>query len=61
MLPLLREARKVCKVTNDDDNDDHDDDVGDMVGLNCSHGRRTMLPLLREATTTTMIMVIMIT
>ena len=63
MVPLLREAGKVCKVTDDDDNDDDDDDddVGDTVGLNCSRGRRTMLPLHQEATMTTMITVIMIT
>ena len=30
MLPLLREAGKVCKVSDDDDDDD---DV--VVGLNC--------------------------
>ena len=61
MVPLLRDAGKVCKVTDDDDNDDDDDDVGDTVGLNCSRGRRTMLPLHQEATMTTMIMVILIT
>ena len=33
MVPLLREARKVCKVSDDDDDDDDDVDV--MVGLNC--------------------------
>ena len=34
MLPLLREARKVCKVSDDDDDDGGGDD-DDVVGLNC--------------------------
>ena len=29
MVPLLREARKVCKVSDDDDDDDGDDDDDD--------------------------------
>ena len=60
MLPLLREARKVCKVSDDDsdggDDDDDDDDDGDddddsdvMIGLNCGGVPHTMLPLVREA------------
>ena len=28
MLPLLRDARKVCKVSDDDDDDDDDDGYG---------------------------------
>ena len=28
MLPLLREARKVCKVSDDDGDDDDDEDDG---------------------------------
>ena len=37
MVPLLREARKVCKVSDDDDDDDNDDDDDSdvVVGLNC--------------------------
>ena len=28
MLPLLRDAREVCKVSDDDDDDDDDDGYG---------------------------------
>ena len=48
ILPLLREARKVCNVSDDDDGDDDDDD-DNVVGLNCGRGPHTILPLLREA------------
>ena len=45
MLPLLREAGKVCKVSDDDDDDDDGDDV---VGLNCGFGPHTMMSLQDE-------------
>ena len=44
MLPLLREAGKVCKVSDDNDDDDGDD----VVGLNCGFGPHTMLSLQCE-------------
>ena len=43
MLPLLREARKVCKVS-DDDGDDDDGDDDDVVELNCG---RDLTPCCR--------------
>ena len=43
ILPLLKECRKVCKVSGGGGGGDDD-----VVGLNCGRGPATILPLLKE-------------
>ena len=46
ILPLLKECRKVCKVSGGGGGGGGGGD--DVVGLNCGRGPHTMLPLLKE-------------